>query len=430
MSRKSAKMTYKSLKQSVENVWENRFSSIVRDRIFQRLVMANLLWSFTHFAYVLVSGWVVFLLTNSPAKVILLTFFQFSALPIVGLFSGALIDRIGNRMIMIVSQVIYTFIYLGTALLIFLDRLEFWHLAVAAVVTGLCWAIDWPARRSILTHVVGETRVTDGYIVDYSVQTLGRVLGSAAAGIVTQALGEAWSFISFVGLSFLAVILISGLADYQSEKTTVTVSSHTKIRFKEVWNYVSRNNTILGVLLVTMCINFFVVPNRSLFPVFASSVLGGDALYLGYLAVSYSLGGFIGIFLAYWGLTYYENTNLFIIGSLLQGVSFASFALSSNLLLSVIVLFLAGIGSAYFGTLQSEILLTNSDKRMRNNVFGWLVVAIGLQPFGRLHLTAITSLLGARLALGLTATIAVVLLAIIALRLSGFWQSMSKMSSD
>ena len=278
--------------------------------------------------------------------------------------------------------------------------------------------------------MVGETRVTDGYIVDYSVQTLGRVLGSAAAGIVTQALGEAWSFISFVGLSFLAVILISGLADYQSEKTTVTVSSHTKIRFKEVWNYVSRNNTILGVLLVTMCINFFVVPNRSLFPVFASSVLGGDALYLGYLAVSYSLGGFIGIFLAYWGLTYYENTNLFIIGSLLQGVSFASFALSSNLLLSVIVLFLAGIGSAYFGTLQSEILLTNSDKRMRNNVFGWLVVAIGLQPFGRLHLTAITSLLGARLALGLTATIAVVLLAIIALRLSGFWQSMSKMSSD
>ena len=121
MSKTSAKMTYKSLKQSVENVWENRFSSIVRDRIFQRLVMANLLWSFTHFAYVLVSGWVVFLLTNSPVKVILLTFFQFSALPVVGLFSGALIDRVGNRMIMIVSQVTYTFIYLGTALLIFLD---------------------------------------------------------------------------------------------------------------------------------------------------------------------------------------------------------------------------------------------------------------------------------------------------------------------
>ena len=115
MSKTSAKMTHKSLKQSVENVWENRFSSIVRDRIFQRLVMANLIWSFTHFAYVLVSGWVVFLLTNSPTKVILLTFFQFSALPIVGLFSGTLIDRIGNRMIMIVSQVTYTFIYLGIA---------------------------------------------------------------------------------------------------------------------------------------------------------------------------------------------------------------------------------------------------------------------------------------------------------------------------
>lgn len=67
---------------------------------------------------------------------------------------------------------------------------------------------------------------------------------------------------------------------------------------------------------------------------------------------------------------------------------------------------------------------------MRNSVFGWLVVAIGLQPFGRLHLTAITSFLGARMAFGLTATIAVVLLAIISLRLSGFWQSIAEKSSD
>jgi hypothetical protein len=187
---------------------------------------------------------------------------------------------------------------------------------------------------------------------------------------------------------------------------------------------------MLGVLIVTMCVNFFVVPNRSLFPVFASMVLKGDALYLGYLAVSYSLGGFIGIFLVYWGLIYYKNTNLFIIGALVQGITFALFSLSSNLALSIIVLFLAGVGSAYFGTLQSQILLTQTDKYMRNNVFGWLVVAIGLQPFGRLHLTAITSLVGARIALGLTATIAVLLLTIIALRLPGFWQSSPEKSSD
>ncbi len=423
-------MTYNSLKESAANMWNRRFDSIVRDSSFQRLVSANLLWSFTHFAYVLVSGWVVFLLTNSPVKVILLTFFQFSALPIVGLFAGSLIDRIGSRTIMILSQLIYTLIYLCIAVLIFLDMLAFWHLASAAVVTGLCWAIDWPARRSILTHVVGETRVTDGYIVDYSVQTLGRVLGSAIAGIVTKVLGEAWSYIVFMGLSCLAVVLIYGLTNYKSEAESEEPYPITKIRFKEVWNYVFRNNIVLGVLLVTMCINFFVVPNRSLFPVFASTVLGGDALYLGYLAVSYSLGGFIGIFLSYWGLLYYKNTNLFIAGALLQGVTFALFALSSNLALSIIVLFVAGIGSAYFGTLQSQILLTQTDKHLRNSVFGWLVVAIGLQPFGRLHLTTITALVGARIALGLTAAIAVVLLTVIALRLPGFWQSMSKMSSD
>ena len=411
-------------------MWETRFSSIAKDKQFQRLILANMLWSFTHFAFVLVSGWVVFLLTNSAVKVILLTFFQFSALPIVGLFAGSLIDRVGNRTIMLVSQIIYTVVYLCIAALIYLEILAFWHLATAAFVTGLCWAIDWPARRSILAYVVGENKVSDGYIVDYSVQTLGRVLGSAAAGIITKVLGEVWSYIGFAVLSFFAIILIAGLIDYKLVSKSSKVSTEAKIPISAVWKHVSRDNAILGVLIVTMCVNFFVVPNRSLFPVFASTVLKGDALYLGYLGVAYSLGGFIGIFLSYWGLIYYKNTNLFIVGSILQSMAFVSFSFSSLLVLSIIILFLAGIGSGYFGVLQSEILLTHTEKHMRNSVLGWLVVAIGLQPLGRLTLSAVTSIVGARLALGGTATIACLLLVVAAIRLPGFWQSIPEKSSD
>ena len=430
LSNMDGQMTIGSLTKLVSNMWEQRFSSIARDRHFQRLILGNMLWSFTHFAYVLVSGWVVFLLTNSPVKVVLLTFFQFSALPVVGLFAGSLIDRLGSRTIMLVSQTIYTVIYLCIGLLIHLQTLAFWHLAVAAVVTGLCWAIDWPARRSILAYVVGENKVSDGYIIDYSVQALARVLGSAAAGIITKVLGEIWSYIGFASLSFFAIILIAGLIDYKLISKSSKVSAETKIPIRAVWKHVSRDNVILGVLIVTMCVNFFVVPNRSLFPVFASTVLKGDALYLGYLAVAYSLGGFIGIFLAYWGLVSYKNTNLFIFGSVLQSLALAFFSLSSLLVLSVIILFLAGIGSGFFGVLQSEIILTHTDKHMRNSVLGWLVVAIGLQPFGRLNLSAVTSMVGARLALGGTATIACLLLIVTARRLSGFWQSIPEKSSD
>ena len=92
-------------------------------------------------------------------------------------------------------------------------------------------------------------------------------------------------------------------------------------------------------------------------------------------------------------------------------------------------MFLSGIGSGYFGVLQSEILLTHTEKHMRNSVFGWLVVAIGLQPLGRLSLSAVTSMVGARFALGGTSTIACLLLILTALRLSGFWQSIAEKSS-
>ncbi len=403
-------------------LWQERFSSISKDKIFQRLVLGNFLWSFTHFAFVLVSGWVVLLLTNSPVKVILLTFFQFSALPVVGLIAGKAIDWLGNRTIMLVSQIVYTIVYVSLAFLIYAEMIRFEHLAICAIITGIFWSLDWPARRSILGYVVGENSVTDGYIIDYTVQTFGRVLGSAAAGIITKILGETWSYIGFTVLSLLAVCLIWGLVDYQSRSVNHKANSLVKKPMKFVWKYVLDEKVILGVLFVTMTVNFLVVPNRSLFPVFASNILMGDALYLGYLATSYSLGGFIGIFLAYYGLGSHRNTQLFLFGTILQSISFSFFSFSSLLVVSSVVLFLAGIGSAYFGVLQSEIILTHTSLDMRNDVLGLLVVAIGLQPLGRLSLSALTSMVGPRLALGGTTFVAFLVLLVVSARLPALWK--------
>ncbi|HAJ05177.1 MAG TPA: hypothetical protein DCL76_01305 [Chloroflexi bacterium] len=126
--------------------------------------------------------------------------------------------------------------------------------------------------------------------------------------------------------------------------------------------------------------------------------------------------------MAYYGLGSHRNTQLFLFGTILQSISFSFFSFSSLLVVSSVVLFLAGIGSAYFGVLQSEIILTHTSLDMRNDVLGLLVVAIGLQPLGRLSLSALTSMVGPRLALGGTTFVAFLVLLVVSARLPALWK--------
>ena len=213
-----------------------------------------------------------------PLSCVLLTFYQSLALPVMGMFSGALIGRIGSRKIVLVSQIVYTTVYLGTTALILTGFIAFWHLAVGGFLTGMCWGISWPARRSILVNMVGENKISDALVIDYSAQVVAGVLGSAATGLVTRFLGEAWSYGFLAALSCLCVIVLRALPEFRFRPNVskATIRSETKIH--GIWRYISSNQAVLGVLLLSIVMNFLVFPTRGLLPVFASTILKGDAV--------------------------------------------------------------------------------------------------------------------------------------------------------
>ena len=69
-----------------------------------------------------------------------------------------------------------------------------------------------------------------------------------------------------------------------------------------------------------------------------------------------------------------------------------------------------GIGESGFGTMQSTIVLLAAHERARGRVLGILSVCIGTNPVGALGVGFATTYVGAPLAFGLSAALALLLM--------------------
>jgi len=83
---------------------------------------------------------------------------------------------------------------------------------------------------------------------------------------------------------------------------------------------------------------------------------------------------------------------------------------SPGYLISLPIQFAFGIGESGFGTMQSTIVLLAAHERARGRVLGILSVCIGTNPLGALAVGFVTSYVGAPMAFGASAALALLLM--------------------
>ncbi len=92
-----------------------------------------------------------------------------------------------------------------------------------------------------------------------------------------------------------------------------------------------------------------------------------------------------------------------------------AFAFSQSITLSIILMILGGFGMAGFGTLQSILIISSSDQKIRGRVLGILAITIGTQPIGAFLLGYFSREYSSVAALKFSVLIALILLFIITL---------------
>lgn len=367
-------------------------------RDYRRLLLSNTLWWQAMWMEMIVVGWLVLELTDSPFQVALVGFYRSIPLLIWGFFSGPVIDRVGRRRIMLISQSINFTTSSTIAVLLWTDQLQFWHLCAAAFLMGTAWTFDWPARRSYLPDLVGKTRTVDAMLLENFTSIISRIAGPFLGGRLIHDLGPTGTYVVLAVFSGVALVVLTRLSRLPLTTPVQTGNPFTAV--VEGLRYVRRNQPIFGSFLITIFMNYLTFSYMTLLPVFARDILGQGPVGLGYLGMGNGIGAVLGMLVINGIRGRVSNGLIFGIGSTVQASALVAFSQSSVFWLSLVMLICSGLGQAAFSVMQSAIVLTNSSDEMRSRAMGSIVLGIGAGPVGRLQVGALAEYFGAPFALG------------------------------
>ena len=356
----------------------------------------------------LIVGWLGLELTDSAWWVSVLGFYRSIPLFLIGPWGALVIDRFPRRLLLSVFQGLGSMAALLVLLAFLSDSLNYVQLALFSFIQGVIWALDWPTRRAIIPDLVGRERVVDALVLENGIQNVTRILGPISGGIALELLGVGGGLALLSVLGFGSFVLLLGITSC-SQAPTVEGSFRTVINTtRQGWKFVRTNRKIWGVFLITIFMNVWAFPYMNLLPVFARDILGQGPIGLGWLGAAHGIGATAGLLIIHWGRKRLSNEWLFSGGSLLLSFGLILFSTSTSYHLSLLLLFISGLGQAGFSIMQSSIILVESTEDMRSRAMGALVLAIGVGPLGRLQSGSMAEELTVSWAVGIMALAALI----------------------
>ncbi len=360
---------------------DHRLGDLLRNPAFRRIWAIGACSGVARWLEMLVAGVFAFEVTGSPLLVALLVILRMMPLAVFGSVVGTFADRLPPQLILRVGLSVATLVSALVVLLFSFGLAQYWHVAVAAFVSGLVWTTDMPVRRRILGDAAGKDRIAPAMSFDSATNNATRMLGPLLGGILYQWLGTGGAFALSACLYGLSVAMIFRLP---ASGSTAGRGRPTKVLrdFQEAFAFAARDPDILRILLVTVVFNIWGFPFVSMIPVIGSDELGLSAGWIGGLAASEGAGAFLGalaIAVAARGLNF---RRLYYFGTLgYLGLIFAA-GWMTHAVPTAAVLFCVGLAAACFSTMQSTLIYSVAPAHMRGRLFGLLVICIGTGLIG------------------------------------------------
>ena len=355
-------------------------------------------------------GFYVYQITKDEFLVGLVFFFRNIPMLLFGAFIGVISDEFDKKNILKITLLITTVVYLLLTISSFLDQLSYFQICCGAFVAGLAWSFDFPIRRSLLSEIVDKRLYPSAIGLDMTSSNIARVIGPILAGIVLQqvSLFPIYLFGTAMFLmAFIACTKVEAKRIIQEEN-----SNSLSLLFNDLIEgikYIFTSSILITVLVVTIIMNFLVFTYQSQLTVIVQTNLSDLPIILGVLAALEGVGATLGtLMIANFPMK--RGMMIFLSGSFLFGICIIAFVFSKVFFVSILLMIIGGFGMAGFGTLQSILIISASDQKIRGRVLGILAITIGTQPIGAFLLGYYSREYGSVNAVKISVLIAMILL--------------------
>jgi MFS family permease len=328
-------------------------------------------------------SWLVLELTNSPLRLGLVGALQFSPMLVLSFFAGALADRLPKRRLIIVSQTVLFVQALALAALVQFGHVQYWHVAVLALVYGIANTIDMPTRQAFVVEMVGRADLTNAIALNSGMFNAARIVGPALAGVLIAHWGMAPAFY-FNALSFLPVIAIL-FAIRTEGRPRASSGRGMAEEIREGVRYALRTPRITLTLAMILAVSAFLFNYNVLVPLLARDVLHQEARGFGLLMTSLGVGAVCGaVALAVWARGRPPVAAL-VVPALVQAVATGALAGVSTFRAAVALLFVMGFCVILFMAGSNSTLQLTVPDELRGRVMSLnTMVFAGVTPFGSL----------------------------------------------
>jgi|SRR5579864_3390060 len=341
------------------------------------------------------TSWLVYRLTNSAFLLGLVGFSgQIPAL-LLSPFFGVWVDRLNSLRLLKLTQTLSMLESFALAVLAFTHTINIWNIIGLIAFQGAVNALDLPGRQRFLVKMV-EDRGDLANAIALNSLTLNatRIVGPSIAGVVIALSGEKWCFL-IDGFSYLAVIASLFMMRVGSPPIARKDTSVFH-ELKRGWDYVVGFSPVRSVLILVAGVGLVGMPYGVLMPVFAGSVVHGDAHTLGFMTATSGLGALASAMVLAMRKSVIGLGRWVAVCAFLFGAGLIGFGLSHWLWLSLPLLLVTGFCTMQQTAASNIIIQTIVDEDKRGRVMSFYnMVFIGMAPFGCLMVGGLANSIGA-----------------------------------
>jgi len=264
---------------------------------------------------------------------------------------------------------------------LFSAEMLIWLYFSISFLSGMLWSTDFSFRRRMLADRLPERLVVSGMGMDvmssHATRLVATLLGSLILGFNNE----------YVLLGLLSFLYFGpGLFLFFEKDVIRRKSSETFDTLGSVLQQARKKHAILTVLLLTPVYNVFVLPYLALIALLFLENFGTSEPLAAMLSSVEGLGALFGGFLISC-INIIKPNKIFVVSNacLLSLLIFMSN--SSYLLVLIISLFLSGVFSSIYSSMQSTIIYKNSDVQLRSPTLSLMTMFIGLGFLGALNVS-------------------------------------------
>jgi MFS family permease len=354
------------------------------------------------------TSWLVYRLSGSALLLGVVGFCGQIPTFVLAPFAGVLVDRWNRHRLLVVTQVLSMLQSFALAVLAMTGTIAVWHVGVLMMVQGLINAFDVPGRQAFVVEMVDDRAdLPNAIALNSSMFNAARLLGPSVAGGLIAWVGEGGCFL-MDGFSYVAVIA-SLLAMRLTLRERTRKNGALLEEMKEGFEYAFHFPPIRTMLMLLAVVSLMGMPYTVLMPVMASGVLKGGPSTLGFLMAATGMGALGGAGYLASRRSVRGFGRVIVMTVVLFGLGLLTFALSRNVVLSLVTLVVTGYGMMVTTAACNTLLQTIVEERMRGRVMSFYAMAfMGTAPFGSLLAGALAARIGAPATIGVGGVVCLV----------------------